>query len=492
MSIDKSNITPIGSLEAIQQETSIVSEKELVTEDQAPEELVLNEPLQVRFPEHSLGPLLGPACQKVASFVQAPLPLAAFSLLGAASVCVQNGYDTFCIGSRHSKPSGLFFLSIAGSGDRKSTCDSLALKPIRDFSSEQVAGSSLKEELPFDGQLVVKDFSYESVVSKFIEKKGGAIGLINDEGGNLFFGHNFVGDNKAASMGGLVQLYDSGTVSRFRKTDPEGSGEIQGCRLTIHAMVQPIIASQIIADPLLVRQGLLARVLVAYPESLAGTRMMTRESIKRDINDDEDYIRYCNRAKELLSKNIISPIALERGSRKTLELTSEATDVWIERSNEIELEMGPDGRYAEDLKPFASRFNEHVLRIATVLAAFSQLERISPEVMQNACALAQYSLDQWHTLLNWEEANKPIANAIVLQKWLITEKNIRYRKLEDLYRFGPRRLRNKQFLRSTLELLREKGWVKTSNEFRDFQVYGDRKCLNENEGKSESKGATVH
>jgi Protein of unknown function (DUF3987) len=48
---------------------------------------------------------------------------------------------------------------------------------------------------------------------------------------------------------------------------------LPGRRLALHIMIQPEAASSFMADPMLRDQGLLSRVLVAHPESIAGTRL---------------------------------------------------------------------------------------------------------------------------------------------------------------------------------------------------------------------------
>ena len=50
----------------------------------------------------------------------------------------------------------------------------------------------------------------------------------------------------------------------------------------MHLMVQHDAAAQFLADPLLRDQGLLSRVLVAAPESIAGTRLY------RDASPEDD------------------------------------------------------------------------------------------------------------------------------------------------------------------------------------------------------------
>ena len=59
-------------------------------------------------------------------------------------------------------------------------------------------------------------------------------------------------------------------IKRIRAGD--GVSILAGRRLSVHVMVQPDAASGLLADPLLRDQGLLSRLLVAAPDSIAGTR----------------------------------------------------------------------------------------------------------------------------------------------------------------------------------------------------------------------------
>jgi putative DNA primase/helicase len=76
------------------------------------------------------------AVEEVAGFVQAPFPLVAASALGALSLVCQAHIDV----QRAEKlqgPVGLFLLTIADSGERKSTCDGFFTKAIREYQNER-------------------------------------------------------------------------------------------------------------------------------------------------------------------------------------------------------------------------------------------------------------------------------------------------------------------------------------------------------------------
>lgn len=73
------------------------------------------------------------AVEEVAGFVKAPLPMVASSALAALSLAIQAHVDV-SRAARLQGPAGLFLLTIADSGERKSTCDGFFTKPIRETS----------------------------------------------------------------------------------------------------------------------------------------------------------------------------------------------------------------------------------------------------------------------------------------------------------------------------------------------------------------------
>ena len=84
------------------------------------------------------------AVQEVQAFVKAPLPLVASSALGALSLAAQAYVDV----ERTSKltgPVSLFLLTIADSGERKSSCDEFFTKALRVYEQEQA--EAMKPEL---------------------------------------------------------------------------------------------------------------------------------------------------------------------------------------------------------------------------------------------------------------------------------------------------------------------------------------------------------
>ena len=84
--------------------------------------------------KRALGPLL-PAVRAVQSSTQAPLAIPAASALAMASLAVQGFADVETLGGR--RPTSLYMLTIAKSGERKSSCDAPLIAGLRRHEKEQ-------------------------------------------------------------------------------------------------------------------------------------------------------------------------------------------------------------------------------------------------------------------------------------------------------------------------------------------------------------------
>ena len=83
------------------------------------------------FPTEALGPL-APAAHAIEDHTQAPIAIAGQSLLGAVALATQGHADVVLPTVDRKVPLSLFLLTIAASGERKSTVDGFALQPIRE------------------------------------------------------------------------------------------------------------------------------------------------------------------------------------------------------------------------------------------------------------------------------------------------------------------------------------------------------------------------
>ncbi|WP_445502173.1 DUF3987 domain-containing protein [Microvirga sp. G4-2] len=104
------------------------------------------------FPADALGSLLGNAAKAIQVKTQAPLAICAQSVLGAATLAVQ-GHADVRLPMGQTRPISCYFITIGASGERKSTADNEALRPIR--RHEEILRQQYEAELP--GYLNARD-----------------------------------------------------------------------------------------------------------------------------------------------------------------------------------------------------------------------------------------------------------------------------------------------------------------------------------------------
>ena len=92
------------------------------------------------YPLDALPDTVRAAVFEVQGFTKAPIPLVASSALAALSLAIQTHADAKRAEKLHG-PVGLFLLTIADSGERKSTCDGFFMKAIRDYDAGQAEGA---------------------------------------------------------------------------------------------------------------------------------------------------------------------------------------------------------------------------------------------------------------------------------------------------------------------------------------------------------------
>ncbi len=112
------------------------------------------------YPVDALPDTIRAAVEEVAGFVKAPLPMVASSALAALSLAIQAHADAKRAEKLHG-PIGLFLLTIADSGERKSTCDGFFTKSIRDY--EEVQAEAAKP--------ILKD--HKAAIEAWEAKRGG-------------------------------------------------------------------------------------------------------------------------------------------------------------------------------------------------------------------------------------------------------------------------------------------------------------------------------
>lgn len=455
----------------------------------APEPLRRPLPPSAPYPLDALGEMLGQAVARVHAVVQAPAALCGQSFLAATSLAVQGHADVMIDGRR--EPLSLWHVTVGVSGERKSAADGWALRAHKIFEHEQAdayrhaindyklqaaaheaatrqakAGNGKKDvaeirrklealgtppESPLLPLLMLSEPTLEGLHKLCIHGRP-SVGLFNDDAGDFLDGHAMNRDNRAKSAAGFSKLWDNGEFSRVRSGD--GAAKFYGRRLALHVMVQPVIAERVLSDDVLTGQGFLARALLAWPESTAGTRRY----VEADLSADPALARYWKRMHDLLS----APPMLRLGTRNELEpralsLAPDAKVRWIEIANAIESDMAGD---FAGIRAWASKGAAQVLRIAGVLTLVEAPDAgvIRLEAIERAAGLALYHLGEAARVVGTARVPAKVRHAELLLAWCRdTGRALLYSR--DALRSGPNAIRTNDTFTAAVETLESAGWA---------------------------------
>lgn len=441
------------------------------------------------YPLPALGDLIGDAVQAIVDAVQVPDALAAQSVLSAAAMAAQAHGNVQRAGQQI--PLSLFALTVAESGDRKSAADRLALQAHQQHQRElleqykvdakayrdqrdayQKARANILDKAKGDPESVANDLGKllepEAPPLPFILSEEPTLeglqksllrgypsqGLFSDEGGQFFGGHATKPENALKSVAGLSKLWDGAPISRTRASEGESSARY-GCRLSAHLMIQPIVATEVLSNPIMQGQGFLARFLIAWPESLAGTRFYRDADPSRDARLG----RYWQRMARLLAQE---PGKDENGelAPPMLVLEPAALAAWITEHDAIELQLGLGGDMRE-IKPTAAKGAENLLRIAGIFAVVEGRERIGADLIDRAAVLVRWYLGEALRLTNPSKVDPQLLQAQRLLDWLLTNHWHSF-DARTLQREGPPFIRKSAKQRdSILAVLVEHRWLHT-------------------------------
>jgi hypothetical protein len=458
-----------------------------------PDPLPLAPPLPAArpYPVAALGSILGDAASSIASKTQCAPALAAQSVLAVASLAAQRLADVR-LPYGQTRPLSLFFVTIAASGDRKSTADNEALVPVRKRESNLKCDYEIQHESwrisdaawaaqhrkiendkgldrlareaelsalgrapiePIKPLLTAPEPTVEAL-AKHWHALPGALGLFSAEGGQMTGGHGFGPDHRLKTAATLSALWDGSGIRRLRAGD--GITDLPGRRLSLHLMVQPDAAAAFLSEPVLRDQGLLSRLLIAAPESLAGTRLWNE--LMEDVGSAMD--RYNAAVVDLLERP--APTANQAGNElmpRVLDMSVEARDVWIGFHDAVETGMSADGPL-EGLRDVAGKAAENAARIAGVLTIIEtpDASTIEAETLAAACELMSWYLNEELRLTGLHRLPEALRNANTLLEWIRAKGKVEI-TLRDVMRTGPNRIRTKAEAEAALAKLEDHGWL---------------------------------
>lgn len=411
-------------------------------------ELADNQP--PAFPFAALGAILGAAAHAIAQEAQAPDSLSGGAVLAAASLAVQPLANVVMPHGQRS-PTSLYIVTAASSGDRKSRVDELACFEIeelrkrqaRDYTRqlkhyEQDKASDSKAitsvDMPLPKAITTANATIEGL-SRLLSGQS-SVGVFSPDGGDVLGGHSLRDDKKAAGMAFFLKGWGGESLDTLR--GGAGLTTLLGRRISMHLLIQPVLMRQLLTDPMAQGQGLIARMLTAQPQTLAGTRLW-----KEPTSQEASAITAYNATmRNLLSRQ---PTYFEGGDGhelkpRDLHFDEAASAAWKAFYNQVEVAQGT-GRELEAARPWASKAAEQAARIAAVITMVQdpQAHSVGLDAMLGAIKVTHFYLNEHLRLTQTGRTERQGSMLRELLAWM--QERGRFVPKKDVQQLAPRHLR---------------------------------------------------
>ncbi|MEP1613533.1 MAG: YfjI family protein [Roseobacter sp.] len=459
-----------------------------------PEPLVRPQLDRHPLPSAHLGPFRE-AAQALADLTQAPIEVGFQSLLAASSLATQAHANIETLAG--DAPLSLYLLTVAASGERKSTCDKLALWAVHQWEEENYpayrhsrttydlelglfeqaqrkfvkarsggdGGEVIESDVPREPaapvipRKILSDVTYEGLLHHF-EEGDPSVGIFSDEGGQFFGGHAMSKENQLKTAAAMSRVWDAAVLNRTRAGQPLVTYRHR--RGSLHVMIQPGVAESVFANETLRDQGFLSRCLIAWPQSRIGRRFIT-------VNDEEAAKRAAAQEKlaafQGLIHGLLSLPPSDTGNPRelaprTLKLSPEARALLVTFANEVERQQGKDGDLAH-ITGFASKASEQAARIAGVFALLTDpaAEVVASTVMADAIQLTAWYLSEAQCVLDAGPVDPNLKMAERLRVWLLDKKRHEEFTKRMIVRSGPSALRDTKIVEKLLGILERHHWI---------------------------------
>ena len=448
------------------------------------------------YPINALPPIIQHAISAYQQYGQQPLPLIACSALANVSLACQTlanvARDRMLV-----SPVSLFFLVVAGSGERKSAADYTFSKATRQWQlqvrqqlePEIKAAKTLHEAwqvekdgilsqirrhtlsgndadllrqrlvetvadeptIPLLPVLFFEDATQEALASHIAHGWPSA-SLWSDEGGIIMGGHGMQ-TNSTKFIALLNRLWDGKAFIAHRKTSQ--SFTVANRRLTVSLMMQPLILEQmLVKNGGISRQsGFLARSLIAYPQSEMGNRY---------YQEPPENLAALPEFHQRLTECLETSLSLDKKgchTLPTLTLSTQAKETWIDFFNKIESGLKNSNQW-KTIKDFASKSAENVARLAALFHLFEGSEGdISVEQIEQAATIIDWHLLETRMILGSQPQTPDQDNAQKLLHWII-DKGLQKVSPRYMQQYGP--LRDRKQRDKAIQTLTENHYLKES------------------------------
>jgi putative DNA primase/helicase len=464
------------------------------------------------YPLAALPPLLREAVAEVQGFTQAPLALVANAALASLAVAGQGLADVERA-PKLSGPCGLFLLTVAESGERKTSADGLFLDPVRawerqqreamapelaDYRSalasfeavqdgfktrlKQLAKSgkstteaaatlrdhaTLRPVAPRVPRLLRVDATPEALAYG-LAREWPAAGIITSEGGLFLGAHGMGRESVMRNLSLQNTLWDGKPLPIDRRTAE--SFTVSGARLTIAVQAQAGALHEFNRQaPGLARgMGFWARFLPAWPESTQGTRLYREPPPYWPALE-----AYCRRLAALLDA-MPAPNPAGELELPLLRLGMAARTEWQRFHDDVERELAPGGGLT-DVRDVASKAADNVARVACL---FHLLEHGASGEIGTASVGAAGRIVAWHLtearrLFASVAVSPDVTRAVGLEEWLVARCRATASDTvatRDVQREGPYATRERSALDAAMAVLATAGRVRQETEGRQRRL----------------------
>ena len=465
------------------------------------------------YPIDALPDTIRAAVEEVLAFTKAPVPLVSSSALAALSIAIQAHADA----KRAEKltgPVSLFLLTIADSGERKSTCDGFFTKAIHQYEAAQAEAAKpvlkdhkadieawdakrggIKEKIrqlakdnkptasletalrelehdkpepPRVPRLSYVDATPEALAYG-LAKGWPSGGVVSAEAGIVFGAHGMGKDSVMRNLAQLNVLWDGGNLAIDRRTTE--SFTVRGARLTVALQVQEATLRSFFdrSGGLARGTGFLARFLIAWPASTQGYRPFSEAPANWPA-----LAAFNRRIAAILEQ----PAPVDDDgclSPQELPLTADAKGTWVAFHDAIKSELVSGGELY-DVRDVASKTADNAARLAALFHFFAGAGgAISVEAFESASRIAVWHLNEARRFFGELAQPAELADAARLDGWLLDycrTQAVRFVSRRDVQRnVTPVHLRQTKALDDALRELSAAGRIAQANQGRRKDVY---------------------
>lgn len=440
----------------------------------------------VPYPLDALPAKIRAAVDEVQRFAKAPTAMIATSAIAALSLAIQAHADIERAQGLDS-PVGLFLMTIADSGERKSTVDSFFMEAIRDYEAAQaeeakplikdynaaLSGwesklSGIKDKIRAEVKLRKSVTEYESELHNLVHErpepprfprltyadatpeslaialanKWPSAGVVSAEAGIVFGSHGMGADSVTRNLAQLNQLWDGNILQIDRKTSE--SFQVRGARVTMSLMIQEQTLRNFYdkSGALARGTGFFARFFLAWPESTQGDRPYTEPPehwpalsvFNRQITE------ILNKAAPVNENGELEPIMMR--------LSPSAKSAWVDFYNAIETQL-KNGGELYDVRDVASKTADNAARLAALFQVFEHGMggTVCVDCFEAASSIAAWHLYEARRFFSELALPPELANAARLDTWLVEHcRRVGVGEVDKNYTRQHGTLRDKQLL----------------------------------------------